>query len=134
MFKSDKIDLLLPFPSAFPFQDRRTALVFLWNNLIIKKIWKSLWYYRRYNNQMSDISWKKIDSSKRFCDFSNSLKNLKSKLTSKDRIKEIEEYIRYYKNRSKWANHGFSISKQLIYTILNHPKIIIYKVLSYLKW
>jgi hypothetical protein len=29
MFKSDKIDLLLPFPSAFPFQDRRTALVFL---------------------------------------------------------------------------------------------------------
>ena len=132
MFKSEKIDLLLPFPDKLPPQDRRTALVFLWNDLRIRNLWKSLWYYRRYENQMSDTSWKKIDLSKNFDNLSLSLENLKNNITSKDRIKEIDEYIEYYKNRSKWVNDGFSILKQVIYIILRHPKIIMYKMLSYL--
>lgn len=132
MFKSDKIDLLLPFPNSFPFQDRRTALVFSWNNLNIENIWKSLWYYRRYKNQMSDTSWKKVNISKKFNDFSKSLNNLKNNLIDKKRINEIEEYIKYYKDKSKWIEMNTSKIKQKFLVIFYHPKILIYRLLSYL--
>ena len=38
MFRSENIDLLIPFPKAFPFQDRWTSLIFSSNNLNIKNM------------------------------------------------------------------------------------------------
>ena len=50
MFRINKMDILFPFPTIFPFHDRRTALAFSWNNYKIKRIKRALWYYRKYNN------------------------------------------------------------------------------------
>jgi hypothetical protein len=56
MFKAEYIDLLLPFPVKFPFQDRRTALVFSAYDKGINKLDIPLGLYRRYPNQMSNVN------------------------------------------------------------------------------
>ncbi len=130
MFKSDKIDLLFPFPNKFPFQDRWTALVFSWNNLNIKNIWIALWYYRKYSNQMSDLSWKKIDLSKRFMDFVEALLVLKKSINNISIERQIDDYIDYFKDKAECIKFKKSNFIQKIEIIFKHPRIILYRLLS----
>ena len=133
MFKTDKIDILLPFPEAFPFHDWWTALVFSWNNCKIVNLWVILWYYRRIKNWTSE-SWKKYKLDIIFDNFVISLKIMKENLTNKKRINEIDEYIKYYKDKWEWMKNKNPLLFQRIKTMFKHPKIIIYKLLSYIKY
>ena len=130
MFNANKIDLLLPFPNKFPFQDRWTALVFSWNNLNIKNLGIALWYYRRYSNQMSDTSKKKVNIVERFEDFKTSLQEIANRVQNKKRISEAFEYANYYKSRIKRIKNGDNKIEQLIKVIIVYPKIVIRRLIA----
>lgn len=131
MFKVDKIEKLLPFPKIFPFHDWRTALIFSWNNFNIVNLEIPLGYYRKYSNWTSE-SWKKYNY-KIYDDFVNALKILKEGIEDNDRMKEIDDYIKYYKDKWEWMKNKNPFLLQRIKTVFKHPKIIMYKLLSYLK-
>lgn len=132
MFKTDKIDLLLPIPKIFPYHDWWTALVFSWNNYNIVNLGIALWYYRKYTSWMSE-SWKKYELYKKYENFVVALEVIMKKIKNKERIKQIDEYVCYYKNRAKWERNNISKLRQIIKVIFSHPKIIIYKLMSYIK-
>ena len=128
MFRSENIDLLIPFPKAFPFQDRWTSLIFSSNNLNIKNMHIPLWSYRRYSNQMSDMSKKKVDLAKRFGDFKEALQEVAKRTEHKERSSEAMEYVNYYDDRIKRIKNCNNKIIQLIKVMVFHPKIIIRKV------
>ena len=120
MFKAEYIDLLLPFPVKFPFQDWRTALVFSAYDKGINKLDIPLGLYRRYPSQMSNVNNSNQKKAEMLSECIKSIERLKDKKWAKN----SELFIKYYKSRIKWLQNNNPLWVQMFKTCFCYPRIL----------
>lgn len=133
MFRVNHIWELLPIPSPFPFHDRWTWLVFSYNSYNILRIDNALWCYRKCTTWASE-SWKKYNKDKLYEQFAISLEGLKNNVKNETNANVINTYIKFYRETSKILKKHKWVLIQIINILIKHPKILIYKIQSYLIW
>lgn len=117
MFRSLAIDLLIPFPSNFPFQDWWTSLIISSKKRKIDNLKIPLWFYRRYPTQMSSKSQENMIGKYR--EFIQSLKEVQKR----GKNFEIDVFVEYYQKKIMWEYKWNNKILQTIKTLLLFNKI-----------
>lgn len=132
MFKAKFIDEILPVSNIMS-QDWWVSICIMAVSGKVDKINRQLWYYRLHNFSSLHIKKNKINFEKRQYDVFLFLKNMNSYWWQRNKIKDLDYIIEYWKARLSFKDNKKRLPIKLIIMIFKFPRIMFLYLRNYLQ-